>query len=324
VIKKTLAAVILAASVAAPAGAQEWPKQTNTIVVGLGPGSGLDIVARIVADGMQRRLGGTFLVENKSGAAGNISAEAVARAPADGSVMLFAHSGPMVINPMIMKVSYNPWTELAPVSIVSTTPSIVVANRKHESVKNLADLVALLKKDPGKLNYGSVGLGSTSHLALMVLAMKSGTDIVHVPYRATPELLRAVVAGDLDFAVPVLATIEPAIRSGQVLPLAITSASRWPTLPNVPTTVEAGFPEIPSDVWNGLFVPSKTPKAVVDKIQREVKQIVDEPGTRSRIQQVFYHPVGSTSKELADAMTAEEKVVRPLLGRVGLLLTGAK
>jgi len=145
-------------------------------------------------------------------------------------------------------------------------------------------------------------------------------EIVHVPYRSTPELLRALVGGDLDFAVPVLAAIDSAIRQGQVRPLAVTSAQRWPTMPDIPTTVESGFPEIPVDVWNGLFVPSKTSKSVVDKIHAEVRQVVDEPGTRARMQQIFYRPVGSTPKELADAMTTEERIVKPLLSRLGLLL----
>jgi tripartite-type tricarboxylate transporter receptor subunit TctC len=317
---RTIAAAILIASVAGPAAAQDWPKATTTIVVGLGPGSGLDIVSRVLAEGLQKRLGTTFVVENKSGAAGNISVDIVSRAAPDGSSIVVAHSGPMVINPMIMKVPFNPWTDLAPVTIVSTTPSVIVVNRKH-AVGSLEELIALLKKNPGKFTYGSVGAGSTSHLAPEVIVQRSGTEVVHVPYRATPEMIRAVMAGDVDFATPVLSTIEPILRQGQLVrPLAITSASRWPSLPDVPTAAEAGFPEMPSDVWNGLFVPAATPKVVIDKIQREVKAVVDDPAVRARMQQVFYQPVGSTAKELADLMRAEERSVKPLLERTGLLL----
>jgi tripartite-type tricarboxylate transporter receptor subunit TctC len=316
---RLIAATMLLAAIAAPAAAQEWPKGTTTIVVGLGPGSGLDIVARVLAEGLQRRLGTTFLVENKSGAAGNISVDIVNRAAPDGSSMVVAHSGPMVINPMIMKVPFNPWTDLAPVTIVSTTPSVIVVNRKH-TVGSLEELVALLRKNPGKFTYGSVGAGSTSHLAPEAIVHRSGTEVVHVPYRATPEMIRAVIAGDVDFAAPVLSTIEPTLRQGLVRPIAITSASRWPSLPDIPTAVEAGFPEMPSDVWNGLFVPAATSKTIIDRIQREVRAVVDDPAVRARMRQVFYQPVGSTSKELADVMRAEERSVKPLLERAGLLL----
>jgi tripartite-type tricarboxylate transporter receptor subunit TctC len=178
----------------------------------------------------------------------------------------------------------------------------------------------LLRKNPGKFTFGSVGPGSTSHLAPEVLGFKSGTPLVHVPYRATPEMIRAVIAGDVDFAAPVLSTIDASIRQGLVKVLAITSATRWPSLPDVPTAAEAGFSEMPSDVWNGLFVPSATPTSVIEKIQREVKAVVSDPDVRVRMQRVFYRPVGSTAKELADVMRAEEQAVKPLLQRAGLLL----
>lgn len=316
--KKPLALLLLTVSLVSAAEAEEWPKPVTTIVVGLGPGSALDIVARIFAKGLQVRLGTTFVVDNKPGAGGNLAVGLVSRAEPDGATMLLAHSGNILINPMMMDVSCDPLKCLRPVSMLATTPSVFVANKKL-GVKTMGDLVDLLKRNPGKYNYAMLGPGSSSNLAYEVIASTRGTQVVQVPYRSTPEIVRALLSGDVDFAMPVISSVEPSIQQGALDALAISSASRWKTLPNVPTTGEAGFPSIPLDVWNGLFVPANTPKSTIAKIESAVRAVASDEENAAQIRRLSYTPVGSTSEKFSEEIHAEKMDLMAIMKRAGLL-----
>ncbi len=312
-----LIAAFVAAAFAAPASAQEWPPRTTSLVLGLGPGSGLDLFARIVADALQTKLGTNFVMDYRVGAAGNIAVEYVARSAPDGSVLGGAIAAPIVTNPMFMKLNIEPLKELAPVTVLGTTPSVVIASKKS-GAKSMQHFIAMLKTDPGKYTFLSVGIGTTGHLSVELIALKSGTKMVHVPYKSTPEALQAVITVEVDMATLTVNLAEQAILAGRVTGIAITSARRWPTLPDVPTIAEAGVPEMPVDAWFGLFAPARTPPAIIDKVAREVRAIEQIPEVRKRIEGVYYRPVANTPAEFAALLREEQVTWKRVVDTIGL------
>jgi tripartite-type tricarboxylate transporter receptor subunit TctC len=251
------------------------------------------------------------------GAAGNIAVEMVARSPADGSVLAGAIAAPIVTNPMFMKLNIDPLKELAPVTVLGTTPSVVIASKKS-GARSLPDFIAMLRKDPGKYTFSSVGIGTTGHLSVELIALKSGTKMVHVPYKSTPEAMQAVMTGEVDIATLTVNLAEPAILADKVNGLAITSARRWPTLPDIPTIAEAGVPEMAVDAWFGLFAPAKTPPAIIEKIAREVKAVEEIPEVRKRIEGVYYRPAANTPAEFAALLRQEQVIWKRVVDTIGL------
>lgn len=315
--KRLVLAAAAAAVIVAPAASQDWPPRTTTMVIGLGPGSGLDIFARVIVDALQAKLGTTFVIDYRVGAAGNIAVEHLARSPADGSVIGGAIAAPIVTNPMLMKLSVDPLKALAPVTVLGTIPSVVIASKKS-GAKSMQDFLAMLRKDPGKYTFSSVGIGTTGHLSGELIALKSGTQMVHVPYKSTPEALQAVITGEVDMAALTVNLTEQAILADQVTGIAITSARRWPKLPDVPTIADAGVPEMPVDAWFGLFVPANTPPAIIDKIAREVRAIEEIPAVRERIEKTYYTPVANTPEEFAALLRQEQVTWKRVVDTLGL------
>jgi tripartite-type tricarboxylate transporter receptor subunit TctC len=308
---------LLAAASATSASAQEWPPRTTSIVLGLGPGSGLDLFARVIVDALQTKLGTNFVLDYRVGAGGNIAVEHVARSVADGSVLGGAIAAPIVTNPMFMKLAIEPLKELAPVTVLGTIPSVVIASKKS-GAKSMQDFIAMLRRDPGKYTFSSVGIGTTGHLSVELIALKSGTKMVHVPYKSTPEALQAVMTGEVDMATLTVNLTEQAILTDKVTGIAITSARRWPTLPDIPTIAEAGITDMPVDAWFGLFAPAKTPAAIVDKIAQEVRAIEQIPEVRKRIEGTFYRPVANTPAEFAALLRQEQVTWKRVVDTVGL------
>ncbi len=315
--RKLVITALLAAALATSASAQEWPPRTTSIVLGLGPGSGLDLFARVIVDALQSKLGTNFVLDYRVGAGGNIAVEHVARSVADGSVLGGAIAAPIVTNPMFMKLSIEPLKELAPVTVLGTIPSVVIASKKS-GAKSMQDFIAMLKRDPGKYTFSSVGIGTTGHLSVELIALKSGTKMVHVPYKSTPEALQAVMTGEVDMATLTVNLTEQAILTDKVTGIAITSARRWPTLPDIPTIAEAGIADMPVDAWFGLFAPAKTPPAIIDKIAQEVRAIEQIPEVRKRIEGTFYRPVANTPAEFAALLRQEQVTWKRVVDMVGL------
>jgi tripartite-type tricarboxylate transporter receptor subunit TctC len=309
---------LLAPGALAPdAHAQDWPQRRVRIVVGFGPGSTPDLMARMVAERLQPRLGQPFVVENKAGAGGNIAADAVAKAAPDGHTLGATIPGPLVVNPMTMDLPYNPKTDLAPITIVGTQPSVLIAGA-GVGAATLADLVAVLKKNPGRYNYASVGIGTISHLAMEMIAQASGTEVVHVPYKASPEAVQAVIAGEAHMAaLPPLAVLSHA-QAGRVRMLAVTTPVRWPALPDVPTFKEAGLPEVQAEAWMALVAPARTPAAIIERIHREVKAILALPETREQVNKLAFQPVGNSPAEFAAVLREEEARWAKVVERAGL------
>jgi tripartite-type tricarboxylate transporter receptor subunit TctC len=314
-----LLVLLLAICFALPAAAaQDWPSRTVRIVVGFGPGSTPDVMARLLAERLGPRLGQAFVVENKVGAGGVLAAETVAKAEPDGLTIGVTIPGPLVVAPMTQSIGYDPKTEIAPVMQLATQPSVLVVPAGL-GANSFADLLALLKKTPGKYNYASIGIGSVSHLSMELLASLSGTEIVHVPYKSSPEALTAVVAGEAQMAALAPLAVVPQAEAGKVRMLAVTTGQRSPLLPNVPTFAESGLPAMQAEAWMALIAPGRTPAAIVQKLNAEVKAVLGTPEVREQMLKLSFQPVLNTPAEFAAVLAAEEKRWRPVVEKAGLL-----
>jgi tripartite-type tricarboxylate transporter receptor subunit TctC len=294
---------LLAAATAAPA--QDWPPKTVRIVVPFGPGSTPDIVARLVADGLQQKYPtSTFVVEDKPGASGNLGTDVVAKATPDGSTLGVSIGGPLAINTLLFaRLPYDPRKDIAPITQLITQPSLLAVNPSL-GVNSVAELVALLKKNSGKYNFASIGNGSLSHLAMEAIAIKAGAELVHVPYTSSPQAITAVIRNDVQMTCLPAISVRPQATSGAVKLLAVTTARRSPYLPDVPTLKEAGI-DVEADAWNGLIAPGGTPKPIIDKISKDVAEIIKQPAVREKLAAQLMEAVGSSPEELRARMDGE-------------------
>jgi tripartite-type tricarboxylate transporter receptor subunit TctC len=294
--KVLLAALVGVLVVTAPAHGQDWPTRTVKVIVPFGAGSTPDAVARLVADKLQQKLGHPFVIENKPGASGNTGTDAIAKAEPDGYTIGLSIGGPLAVNTLLFaKLPYDPVKDLALITMLTTQPS-ALAVPASLGVDNVAALVELIRREPGKYNFGSIGNGSLSHLAMEAIAQKSGTKLVHIPYGSSPQAMTAVIRGDVQMAVMPAISVTPHVASGAVKMLAVTTAKRSPLLPDVPTLKEAGI-DVEADAWNGLVAPAGTPPAVLAKIGREVVEALHAPDVREKLNAQIMEPVGNTPAE---------------------------
>jgi len=295
-------ALLLLAS--ASAAAQDWPTKTVKIVVPFAPGSTPDMVARLIADRLQQKLGQTFVIENKPGASGNLGTDAVAKAEPDGATIGISIGGPLAINTLLFsKLPYAPAKDLAPITQLITQPSALVVNTDL-GADNVAALVALLKRDPGKYNFGSIGNGSLSHLAMEAIALKSGTKLVHVPYPGSPQAMTAVIRGDVQMACLPAISVTPQLATGKVKVLAVSTAARSTLLPDIPTLKEAGI-DVEADAWMGLIAPARIPDAVIARIHDEVVEAIRTPDAREKLATQLMEPVGNSPAEFRAVIDRE-------------------
>ncbi|MVW71196.1 MULTISPECIES: tripartite tricarboxylate transporter substrate binding protein [unclassified Bordetella] len=276
----TLAAAPLAASAA------KYPDQPIRLIVGFTAGSTIDTVARIIGDGLSKRMGTTFIVENKTGANGMIAARAVAQAKPDGYTLLVSNSSSITVNPMLFKdLGYDPLKDFEPISTIVSVPFVLVVNPENPStkdIKSVQDLVKRAKDKPNTVTYGSAGNGNLMHLAGAQLGTMSNTAMTHVPYRGAAPMEAALLGKEIDFGFDTLAGM-PLMKSGKLLPLAVSTKERWRDLPDVPSVAETGYPGFDVSFWVGTFAPAGTPKAIVDKLNKEIAAVVQEPAVRDRL-----------------------------------------
>jgi tripartite-type tricarboxylate transporter receptor subunit TctC len=296
-LKRLVVVFSLLLAAAAPAATQSWPPQTVRIVVPFGAGSTPDIIARVIADQMQKKYAGSaFVVENKPGASGNTGTDVVAKAKPDGATIGVSIGGPLAINTLLFSsLPYDPRKDIAPITQLVTQPSALAVNNDL-GVKTVGELVALIKANPGKYNFASIGNGSLSHLAMEALALKAGAQIVHVPYPGSPAAITAVIRNDTQMACLPAISVTPLAQAGKVKILAVSTAKRSPFLPDVPTLKESGV-DVEADAWNGLIAPGGTPKAVIDAINKDVVTILKLPEVREKLAAQLMEPVGSTPEE---------------------------
>jgi tripartite-type tricarboxylate transporter receptor subunit TctC len=304
-IKRVALTLSLALAAVVPGMAQSWPAKSVRIVVPFGAGSTPDLIARLIKDGLDKKYpDSTFIVENKPGASGNTGTDVVAKAKPDGSTIGISIGGPLAINTLLFKsLPYNPQKDIAPVTQLITQPSVLAVNPSL-NVNSVAELVTLLKREPGKYNFASIGTGSLSQLAMEAIAIKSGTRIVHVSYKSSPEAMLAVISGNVQMACMPAISVAAQAKVGKVKMLAVSTAKRSPFLPNVPTLKESGI-DVEADAWMGLIAPGGTPTAMVDKINHDVVAIIKTPAVREKLATLLMEPVGSSPEEFRARIDGE-------------------
>lgn len=302
--RRVFLSVALAVAASAAYAQSDYPSRSLRMVVPFPPGGSTDIAARVVGERLGVALKQPVVIENRAGGGGSVGAEAVARMPADGYTMIMGVTGSHAINVSLTKLRYHPLKDFDPITQVGTLPNVLVV---HPSVpaNTLGELIALAKREPGKLNYASLGNGTAAHLTLEMFKSLAGVDIVHVPYAGSGPAINAMLAGQVQMMIDGLPSSLPHINAGKMKALAVTSIARSASVPQVPTIAESGFPGFSADAWNGLFVPKGTPPAIIDRLYQEVAGILKQPAVIERFASVGLVPVGSTPAEYTAYLQAE-------------------
>jgi tripartite-type tricarboxylate transporter receptor subunit TctC len=308
------AAALAALAFAAPAArAQDWPQRQVTIVVPFSAGGTTDMFARILAQGLQQKFGTPFVVENRAGAGGNVGAAMVARAPKDGYTLLVGTVSTHAINPFIYKnLAHDTEKDFQPISLIARLPNMLVVNPRIPA-NTVAELIEHLKRNPGKLSYGSSGAGTSTHLAAELFQLKTGTKMVHVPYRSSADVMNALVGGHIDLAFDNITLAWPQVKAGTMRALAVTSTQPSATAPGVPPVADT-LPGFDATSWHGTFAPAGAPRPVVEALAAEVKRIFSSPEVQKSLFEVGAVPSPMTPGEFAEFIAVErgkwQEVVR--------------
>jgi tripartite-type tricarboxylate transporter receptor subunit TctC len=319
--RRTLTCLALAGAAAAalPSFAQQpWPTKPIRIVVPYGPGSSPDVIARIVAERLAPRLGQPVLVENRPGAGGNNGSGAVAKSPGDGYTFLISTNGPLVYNTILYKkLPYDPFTELRPVVLAGGQANVCTV-RTDSGINTLKELVAAMKKSPGKFNFSSTGVGSLSQLGVELLKVKTETYAVHIPYASSPLAILAILQGDVQFACVPAVAVLPQVKAGKLRTLAVSTAQRSQLTPDIPTMKEAGLPEIENLAWMAIMAPASTPNEIVARMNQEINAVLAMPEVKEKLHAQYMEPIGGSAQELQRFMQQELRVMTPIIKRTGL------
>jgi tripartite-type tricarboxylate transporter receptor subunit TctC len=294
-----------------PAWAQDaaasYPNRPIRIIVCVPAGGGVDTVTRIVANGMQERLGQPVVVENRSGAAGNIGAEAVFTSDPDGYTLLAAQPSPLTVNPLLYKnIAFDP-TQFEPVAIMTTVANVLLV-RPDFPGKTAQEFIAYAKANPGKINYASQGIGTTSHLTAALFEKVTGTKLVHVPYKGTAPALNDIIASHVDFIFMEFASAIKLHQAGKARILAVATSARIPSLPDIPTLNEAGVKGFESGTWNAIAAPPKTPPAIVAKLNKAINDVLNSPDVQDKFAKINLHAAGGTPAQAAAFIKKETQV----------------
>jgi tripartite-type tricarboxylate transporter receptor subunit TctC len=301
-IRLTLSALALAASFAA--AAQPYPSQPIRLIAPFPPGGSVDIMARLIADPLGGQLGGKIVIDNRSGASGNIGMEAAARAPADGYTLVL-NTIPLVTNQSLFdKLNWDPIRDFAPIGMVATAPHVLVIPKKINA-GSVAELIALARANPGKLNYASAGVGTTFHFCAEMFKDATGTFILHVPYRGGGPALLDTLAGQVDMSFPTLSAALPHVKAGTLRALAVTDTRRSALLPEVPTLQEAGVKDFQFTQWLTLLAPAGTPPAVVARLGEALRATLGAKELHEKFQQQGFDPFVTSSEEARRFLATE-------------------
>ncbi|MBC7780172.1 MAG: tripartite tricarboxylate transporter substrate binding protein [Proteobacteria bacterium] len=312
--------LLLGALCGAPVLAQTWPAKPVRIIVPFSPGGSTDVTARVIGQRLGELVGQSFVIDNRAGAGGNIGADLVAKAPADGYTLLLATTGVMSINQYLYKsLPFDPERDFIPITQLGGLPLVLVANPSLPA-RSLKELVQAAKRRPGDLTFASSGIGGSTHMTAELFNAASGLKMVHVPYKGSPQAILDLTAGNVILMFDQVVSSMPQVNAGKLRALAITSAKRFPTLPDLPTVAESGFPGFESVSFNGLAAPAGTSRETVNRVQAEAAKALKMPDLRERMLRDGMEPVGSTPEAFAEFIRNERvkwsKVVRELGLRV--------
>jgi tripartite-type tricarboxylate transporter receptor subunit TctC len=302
---------------AASALAQTWPDKPIKFIMAAPAGSSIDVLGRTIAEKLTTRLGQPVVVENKPAAGGTVATAEVARAAPDGYTMMIGFNGPLSFAPLLQKLPYDVKKDLAPVITTTSQPNVLAVTASLP-VKSVADLVAYAKANPGKLNYASVGNGSSSHLNMELFKQMAGIDAVHVPFNGSPPAVTATLQGETQMMFAVMQPLQAQIQAGKLRALAVTSAKRFPLLPSYPTIAESGYPGFEALAWNGVMVPAATPKPVIARLNAEINAVLKEPDVMQKMQAQGFDLIGGTPEEFAALVKGETDKWAPVIKKVGL------
>jgi tripartite-type tricarboxylate transporter receptor subunit TctC len=308
--RKTVGGALLAFGLAFPGGApaQDWPTRPVTVVVPFGAGGPIDVMARIIAPRMSELLGQQLIVDNIPGAGGMVGASRVGKATPDGYTVLIGNQGTHTYSQFLYKKPlYNPVTDFAPGGLLVSNTKVLVA-RKDLQANTLAEFIAYARANQAKMQYGSAGGGSATHITCLLLNARLGLNVTHVPYRSTNLAMQDLIAGRIDYLCDVVSTALPQIRGETIKAIATLSNNRSAVLPNVPTTLEQGLADVDADGWNGFFFPKDTPAAIIARVNAVTTETLDTPAVRKRIEELglFIPPPAERSSEhLAKLVVSE-------------------
>ena len=318
--KNLLAPLAVVIASLLPAHADEWPSKPVRIVVPFAAASTPDLLARLLADRLAANLKQTFVVDNKPGAGGMVGTDAIAKATPDGYTFGVSITGPLVNNTLLYKkMAYEPFRDLAPITLAVNQPCVLVAN-KDFNASGLQEVIAELKRSPGKFNYASLGNGTMAHLSMELVAARSGTQIVQVPYPGSSQAVTALIAGDVSLGCMPAASVMSLVKAGRLKAIGVASRNRSPLLPDLRTLAEQGLPEVEANAWIGVVAPAATPAPILARIHAEVVKVLRQPDVREALHAQLMDPVGNSPEQFAAFMREELERWGPIIQKNGIKL----
>jgi tripartite-type tricarboxylate transporter receptor subunit TctC len=313
----SVAAVAIACAISLPAHAQSWPDRPIRFLVAAPAGSSLDVLARLIGDKLKDKLGQSVIVDDRPTAGGTTATDMVAKSTPDGYTMVISFNGPLAFGPHLYShLPYDPLKDLAPVIITSSQPNVLAVNADLP-VYSIKELIAYAKANPGKLNYASVGNGSSSHLTMELLKTVTGIDVVHVPFNGSPPAVTATIQGETQMMFAVMQPFQSQIQAGKLRAIAVTSAKRFPLYPDLPTFAEAGYPNFEALAWNGILVAAGTPRPIVQRLNVDINAILKDPAVKKTLNAQGFDLVGGTPEQFAVLIRDESLKWAPVIQKTG-------
>ncbi len=318
--RRTLLTAAALGGACALARAQGWPARPLRMILTAPPGSSIDVLGRLIAEKLRERLGQAVIADNRPQAGGTVGTDAIAKADHDGYTFGLSFTGPLATAPYLYtRLPYDPARDLAPIVLVGTAPNLLAVNAALP-VASFTEFVQYVRARPGQLNYASIGNGSTSHLAMELLKAQAHLYLVHIPYNGAPPAVQAVAAGEVQAIMSNPTSLLPLVNARRIRPLAVTSATRWAPMKELPTIAESGFPGFEAIAWNGFVAPAGTPRDVIERLNREINAILQTPDVRTRIEVAGWDSAGGSSEQFTTYLRAERERWAPVIRRSGAKL----